>query len=187
MVARRRKFSFIFHSSGHSNRVWQKSHCKLYTGVFGVAYYESVIIFSKFKIADQRWWTKSPEFRISSVKIGISEFSKTLVTNPSLGFPNSIWRIQDVRKKFSKSVSFCENFYIKVFEVDDYECVIRFPEFKVADPRWRTKNPEFRLSRGNWYARVFEDTDYESVISFLELKMADPRWWTKIPEFRLFP
>ena len=43
----------------------------------------------------------------------------------------------------------------------------------MADQRWETNIPEFRLFRDNWYICVFEGADYESVIGFSEFKMAD--------------
>ena len=39
---------------------------------------------------------------------------------------------------FSKPNDFRGTYYSKVFEVADYEFDIRFSEFKMADPIWKT-------------------------------------------------
>ena len=66
----------------------------LYSGVFGVADYEYVIRFSKFKMADSRWRPPKSKTAIILVKIYIQRFLVSLIMNPSSDFPNSGWRIQ---------------------------------------------------------------------------------------------
>jgi len=63
--------------------------------------------------------------------------------------------------------------YNRFFEVADYESIIRFQKFKMADPVWRTKIHKVSKLDKNWYIGVFEVTDYESIIRFLKFEDLD--------------
>ena len=66
-------------------------------------------------------------------------FLGSLIMKLTLDFKNSIWRIQDVGRKFEKISNYAENLYIKVYRVVDYESDLRVLRFNMADPRWRKK------------------------------------------------
>jgi len=64
---------------------------------------------------------------------------RLLITNPSLDFENSnsesnISTSKMADKNLQKVSKLDENRYIEVFEVTDYETIIRFVKFKIADP-----------------------------------------------------
>jgi len=67
-----------------------------------------------------------------------------------------------------------------VFEVADYESIIRFSKFKMANPIWRMKIHKVSKLDENRYIEVIGITDYESIIRFQKFKMADPIWRMKI-------
>jgi len=62
--------------------------------VFEVADYESIIRFSKFKMANPIWRTKIYKKSRNWMKIGILRLLGSLITNLSSDFKNSRWRIQ---------------------------------------------------------------------------------------------
>jgi len=66
-----------------------------------------------------------------------------------------------------------ENRYIEVIGITDYESIIRFQKFKMADPIWRTKIHKVSKLDENRYIGVFEVTDYESIIRFLKFEDLD--------------
>ena len=51
-----------------------------------------------------------------------------------------------------------------VFEVADYESIIRFPKFNMADPIWRTKIRKISELDENRYTRVFTVADYKFIM-----------------------
>ena len=69
----------------------------VYSGFFGVADYESVIRFSKFKIGYSRWRPSTSKTAIILVKMYIRGFLGSLFMNPlsniKFEMADSIWRM----------------------------------------------------------------------------------------------
>ena len=55
------------------------------------------------------------------LKICIQRFIESPITNLTLGFKDSMWRIQDGDKQMKKSSNFTVNLFTKVIWVADYE------------------------------------------------------------------
>ena len=71
--------------------------------------------------------------------------------------------------------------------VTDYEFIVRFTKFNVADPRWRMKFSKMTIkSVQNVYLWVFEVADCEFVVIFRKFNMADLRWWMTFWHFAIF-
>jgi len=77
-----------------------------------------------------------------SVKLCIQKFSWLLITNLTMDFRNSKWRIQYGGHEILETSNFRGTLYSEVFMVTDYEFNNGFPKFKMADPIWRTWNLE---------------------------------------------
>ena len=67
----------------------------VYSGIFGVLDYKSIIRFSKFKMADLRWRPPKWKTTVILVKMYIQRFLGSLIVIPLSDFQNSKWRIKD--------------------------------------------------------------------------------------------
>ena len=74
-----------------------------YSGVFGIADYESELNIYKFIMWDPIWWIKMRSYFIG-LKFSTRRFLRSLIKNPSSKFGNSKWLLQYGRSK-AKSYS----------------------------------------------------------------------------------
>ena len=74
-----------------------------------------------------------------TLKFSTRSFLASLITNPSLKFKDSKWRIQYGRRKCKQSLDWDEIWYSGVFGVNDYEYELNIQNFKMANPIWLTK------------------------------------------------
>ena len=65
-----------------------------------------------------------------------------------------------------------KNLYLGVFEVADYESIIKFSKFKMAATKMKNRD---NISE-NVHSGVFGVADCESVIRLSKFEMADSRW-----------
>ena len=79
-------------------------HTTWYLGVFGIADYESVFRFQKFKMADPIW--RMALFKINQIRLKLvtRRFSESLIANLYSDFKHSKWRIQYDGQLFLKSI-----------------------------------------------------------------------------------
>ena len=82
---------------------------------------------------------KNAKTRLIGIKFGIRGFLGSLITNLSVEFKNSTWRIQNSRLKCKKLFDWDEIWYSGVFGIANYESERKIQKFKIADPKWRTK------------------------------------------------
>jgi len=95
--------------------------------------------------------------------------------NPVSDFQNSKWRIQYGGRKFWKIYNSYENRYIEVLKVADYESVVRFAKFKMADIIWLPYIPNDRFYDHKTIAidlKVWKRRSW--IVRFTKFKMADP-------------
>ena len=140
---------------------------KFGTRVFGVAYYESVIRFSKFNMADSRWWlSKLKKPRWYSWKYIFGGF-----WGRWLWIRHQVFKIQNGGFKMAAAEiknrnNIHENIYSGVFGVADYGSLIRFKiqngGFKMTVAKMKNR---YNI-RENIYSGVFGDADYWSRIKF---------------------
>ena len=70
-------------------------------------------------------------------------FLGSLILNIYLYFQNLKWWIQYGGHQIENFINFSDTLYLGVFGVTDYESEMRFSNFKIADPIWRTSNRKF--------------------------------------------
>ena len=75
-----------------------------YSEAFGVANYESVFRFKKFKMADPIWWTALFNIYQIRLKLVTRGLSGSLITTLESDFKNSKWRMQYGGRLFLKSI-----------------------------------------------------------------------------------
>ena len=78
--------------------------------------------------------------------------------------------------------------YMGVSEVADYESIIRFSKFKMADQIWRTKIRKISELDKNWYTGVFQVSLTSKIpvyrfSSNSETSSFRPPYWIRHPEF----
>ena len=80
------------------------------------------------------------------------------------------------RMEFSKiAVESLQNVHTRVFGVADYEFIVRFTKFNMADKIFKNKG---KIST-KCHSRVFGVADYEFIVRFTKFNMADLRWRMK--------
>ena len=83
-------------------------------------------------MAHPRWWMEFSKMTINSNKISTYEFLRSLITNLLSDLQSSIRRM-----KFSKiTVKSVQNIHPWVLGVTDYEFIVIFTKFNIANSRW---------------------------------------------------
>ena len=134
---------------------------KTYTrGVYKVADNKSAVRFSKFKMANTKWWKIFYQFTVFFFK----NWCKSLWKCISRGFWGrwlyiccQIFKIQNDKSNMAEKIlinlpffskidaNHHENVYLGVFGVADYEFVVRFSKFKMANSKWLQNFDKFNL------------------------------------------
>lgn len=78
-----------------------------------------------------------------------------------------MWRINLFIEQFTY-----QNYYMGIFGIVDYDFLIDFSKFNMANSIWRTKYFVTLNLIGIFYLGVFGTIDYESAIVFRKFNMA---------------